>query len=152
MSEGSQSGPPGRAIPFRVFVADDDREMRRMIAESLRRDGHFVLEASDGGALWLDLGHAFYGVQPDGSGSVIISDVRMPGRDGLEILRRMRANPWCPPFILITAFGDPELHKEALSLGAHVVLDKPFDLATLGAAVRQLSQARSAARVPLTVQ
>lgn len=132
---------PSRQIPFRVFVADDDREMRRMIAESLRRDGHFVLEASDGGALWLDLGHAFYGAAPDGQGSVIVSDVRMPGHDGLEILRRMRAHPWCPPFILITAFGDPALHQEALRLGAHVVLDKPFDLSALRSAVLELSRA-----------
>jgi two-component system, response regulator, stage 0 sporulation protein F len=130
------------AVPLRIFVADDDREMRRMIAESLRRDGHFVLEASDGAVLLDELAHAFYGDQPEGSGSLIISDVSMPGRDGLEVLRRMRTHSWCPPFILITAFGDPSLHAEARQLGAQAVLDKPFDMATLRAAVIAYARSR----------
>lgn len=134
--------PPNRSaqrVPFRVFVADDDREMRRLIAESLRRDGHFVIEAQDGAALLSDLGHAFYGDQPDGTRSLIISDVKMPGSSGLEVLRRMRAHPWCPSVILITAFGDAMAHEEAKRLGAHAMLDKPFDLARLRALVSEVA-------------
>ncbi len=128
------------AIPLRIFVAEDDREMRRLIAESLRRDGEFVIEACDGVALADDLRHAFYGDEPDGAGSLIIADVRMPGAGGLEVLRSMRGLPWCPPFILITAFGDPSLHEEARELGAYAVLDKPFDVAELRAAVRRFGR------------
>jgi CheY-like chemotaxis protein len=134
--------------PLRVFLADDDKEMRRMVASALRRDGHFVLEASDGAALLLDLGHVFIGEPPEPVNSVVISDVRMPGRDGLEILRRMREFPWCPPYILITAFGDPDLHEHARKLGARAVFDKPFPLDVLRALVLSIARAESGGDPP----
>lgn len=140
---------PHFSRPLRVFLAEDDREMRRMLATALRNDGHFVLEAQDGAALLLDLGHVFGGPEPDGGASVVVADIRMPGRDGLAILRSLRANSWCPPFILITAYGDRELHAEARELGAHAVFDKPFDLQVLRAKVnsfrpsREVSSARA---------
>jgi CheY-like chemotaxis protein len=131
---------PKAAAPLRVFLADDDAEMRRMIAQALRRDGHFVLEAQDGAGLLLELGHAFWGDEPDpGVASVIISDMYMPARDGLAILRGIRRHPWCPPFILMTAFGDPELHTQARRLGVHAVFDKPFELQRLRFAVSALA-------------
>jgi CheY-like chemotaxis protein len=123
---------------LRVFLAEDDDPMREMIASALRRDGHFVLESANGAALLLDLGHAFFQDGPDAPNSVIISDLRMPARDGLTILRGLRHDPRCPPFILITAFGDPEVHAQARSLGVHAVFDKPFDLAALRATVDQI--------------
>lgn len=140
MAETFQSRQDPR--PLRVFLADDDREMRRMIAMALRRDGHYVLESQSGAALLLDLGHVFLGPSPDTANSVIISDVRMPDRDGLAILRSMRQYPWCPPFILITAFGDPGLHAEAQRAGAHAVFDKPFDLQVLRATVSRIGHTR----------
>jgi two-component system response regulator (stage 0 sporulation protein F) len=121
--------------PLRVFLAEDNPEMRRMLATALRQDGHFVLEASDGHALLVDIGHVYGGPQPDDSASVVVADVRMPGRDALSILRGLREHPWCPPFILITAFGDRDLRDEARRLGAHAVFDKPFDLQVLRAKV-----------------
>ena len=128
---------------LRVFLAEDDREMRRMIAGMLRADGHFVLEAKDGPSLLLDMGHVFTGDPPDRTPSLVITDVNMPGHDGLAILRRMRDQVWCPPFILITAFGDPSLHESARSLGAHAILDKPFDLAVLRTMVASIACAHS---------
>jgi two-component system response regulator (stage 0 sporulation protein F) len=125
---------------LRVFLAEDDPQMRRLIAESLRRDGHFVVEAPDGPALLSDLGHVFWGNHPDGEGSLIISDARMPGRGGLAILHGIRRFPWCPPFILITAFGDQALHDEATRLGVHRIFDKPFDLDDLRQVVNQLAR------------
>jgi CheY-like chemotaxis protein len=127
-------------LPLRVFLADDDSEMRRLIAVALRRDGHFVLESQDGAALLLDLGHAFWGDEPDLRGSVIISDLYMPARDGLAILRGIRRHAWCPPFILMTAFGDDLVHEEARRLGVHAVFDKPFELQALRLAVEQIAR------------
>jgi two-component system, response regulator, stage 0 sporulation protein F len=123
---------------IRVFLAEDDAAMRQMIASALRRDGHFVLEARDGPGLLLEIGHAYWGDLPDSTPTVVISDLRMPGRDGLSILRGLRQHVWCPPFILITGFGDRSIHDEAARLGAHAVFDKPFDLDQLRAAVRRL--------------
>jgi CheY-like chemotaxis protein len=140
------NGTPTIVPALRVFLAEDDVEMRRLIATALRRDGHFVLEAPDGLGLLMDLGHAFWGDQEDrGIRSVIISDIRMPGRDGLEILRGICRMHWCPPVILITAFGDRGLHAHAAALGAHAVLDKPFDLAALRDLVARIATAEGPA-------
>jgi DNA-binding response OmpR family regulator len=125
---------------LRVFLAEDDLELRRLIASALRRDGHLVLESSDGTSLLLDLGGAYLHQGAPDMDSVIISDIRMPGRDGLSVLRSMRQHDWCPPFILITAFGDPNLHQEALRLGALAIFDKPFELGELREAVRRLAR------------
>lgn len=137
---------------LRVFLAEDDAQMRRMVAEALRRHGHSVLEASDGPALLSDLGRVFWGPGTESDDSVIISDARMPGRGGLAILRGIRQFPWCPPFILITAFGDEETHQEAARLGVLRVLDKPFDLDDLLATVDGVARdhERSEARLDAT--
>lgn len=125
---------------LRVFLAEDDTQMRRMIAEALRRRGHAVLESPDGPALLSDLGRVFWGPCADGEDSVIVSDARMPGTGGLAILRGIRQFPWCPPFILITAFGDEQTHQEAARLGVVRVLDKPFDLDDLLAVIEALDR------------
>ena len=129
---------------LRVFLAEDDAQMRRLIAESLRRDGHFVIEAQDGPALLSDLGHVFWGEGGDPDDSLIISDGRMPGRGGLAILHGIRKLPWCPPFILITAFADDATREEARRLGVYRLFDKPFDLDELRQTVKQLARARGA--------
>jgi DNA-binding response OmpR family regulator len=113
---------------LRIFLAEDDDEMRRMIASVLRSDGHVVFEARDGSALARDLQCALWAGSTETAATVIISDVRMPERNGLSVLRGMRYHGDCPPFILITGFGDEHLHMEARRLGAHAVLNKPFDL------------------------
>ena len=141
MQSRVEGGQPQPVI--RVFLAEDDPEMRRLIAAALRSDGHFVLEASDGPALLLELGHAYWGDLPDPTPSVVISDFRMPGRDGLAILKGMRHFSWCPPFILITGFGDESVHELAAGLGAEAVFDKPFDLDQLREAVRRLGRRAS---------
>jgi CheY-like chemotaxis protein len=129
---------------LRVFLAEDDAQMRRMIAEALRRHGHSVLEAADGPALLSDLARVFWGPGTDAEDSVIVSDARMPGRGGLAILRGIRQFAWCPPFVLITAFGDEETHQEAARLGVVRVLDKPFDLDDLLATVDGIARDRRA--------
>jgi DNA-binding response OmpR family regulator len=103
-----------------------------------------VLEAADGPALLRDVGHVFWGEASDSAASLIITDVRMPGRDGLAILRGLRHYPWCPPFMLVTAFGDPETHAEARRLGATAVFDKPFDLDSLRVEVEKVALAAKA--------
>jgi len=114
--------------PPLVLLAEDDEDMRRLIARSLRADGFEVIEACGGIEL---LGHIDAMLQSSDGGravDVIVSDVRMPGRSGLQVLGRLRRSDWSVPVILITAFGDEGLHAEAARLGAAAVLDKPFDL------------------------
>nr|WP_276203615.1 response regulator [Hyalangium minutum] len=118
-------------------MADDQPEMRRLIRGALVRDGYEVVEVANGPALIHALISGLLEEQtraPD----LIITDVRMPGMTGLEVLARLRREAWSIPFILITAFGDEALHREAERLGAARVLDKPFELAELRAAVRRV--------------
>jgi two-component system, response regulator, stage 0 sporulation protein F len=133
VAQSEQSGKTS-GTSIHVLLAEADVEMRWLIASALRRDGHFVLEAQDGPGLLLEIGHAYWGDLPDQTPTVIISDLRMPGRDGLAALDGLRQHAWCPPFILVTGFGDEAVHHEAARLGARAVFDKPFDLDALRAA------------------
>ena len=66
---------------------------------------------------------------------IVISDVRMPGLTGLDVLAILRCANWATPVILITAFGDEATHAEGRELGAVAVFDKPFNVEQLRAAV-----------------
>ena len=119
----------------RILIADDDREMRRLLEHALARAGHEIDEASNGQQL-LALVHeaATNGHRPD----VIVSDIRMPGCSGLHALAETRRLLPQTPVILITAFGDAQTHERAAQLGAVEVFDKPFDLGALLARVNAL--------------
>lgn len=119
-----------------VLIAEDDREMRRLLAEVLRNDGYKVYEVSNGIDLVGFIDRTRAGLRP--TLDVVISDVRMPGCTGLEALAALRTVDWEMQFILITAFGSDSVHGEAYRLGAAAVLDKPFHLRELLRTVRSV--------------
>jgi two-component system response regulator (stage 0 sporulation protein F) len=119
----------------RILVADDDPDMRRLLAAVLHRDGHTVVEARDGMELIDHLARTMWRRQPD-SFSVIVSDVQMPRLTGLDILAALRCTKWETPVIFVTAFGDSETQAKALSLGAVAILEKPLDFDHLRSAVQ----------------
>ncbi len=132
-------GPPHSA---RVIVADDDNEMCRLVAEALRSDGHLVIEVCDGALLLAGLAEALDAERE--SWDLIVSDVRMPGFSGLDLLVALRASDCLTPVILMTAFPDQFAKLQAEKLGA-TMLGKPFELEVLrDAATRILSQERRA--------
>lgn len=113
--------------PARVLLAEDDLEMRRLLAAALRREGYDVLEARDGDhVLEVLADDELRGRRspPD----LIVSDIRMPRRSGLEVLAGIRREGWRTPVLLISAFADGEALNSAYRLGADVVLEKPFDI------------------------
>ncbi len=118
-----------------VLLAEDDDDLRAVLAEALRDDGCDVVEAVDGAAALEYLAAALAGrgglVAPD----VIVSDLRMPGYSGLDLLTRVRRWDDHVPVVLITAFGDQPIHETAERLGAVAVLDKPFSIEELRATV-----------------
>ena len=117
---------PKDARPRRVLLAEDDAEMRKLLAASLRDDGYEVSEVASGTELCRVLAPQL--VHPDADRyHVIVSDIRMPGTSGLEVLEGLSALAELPPMILVTAFGDPETHRQVRELGA-VMLDKPFEI------------------------
>jgi CheY-like chemotaxis protein len=118
--------PPEAASPTHLLLAEDDDEMRAMLADVLRADGYLVTEVSDGEEMvskMLELVDAERHPL-----DVIVSDIRMPGHSGLEVLTLVRSLGLQTPVILVTAFGDLKTHRQAESLGVNAVLDKPFDL------------------------
>lgn len=111
-----------------VLLVDDEPSFRRLYDLTLREAGFETLEASSAEqALELLEAH------PVG---MIVSDVRMPGKDGLELLREVRSLRGELPFLLVTAFAEVRGAVEALRLGAVDYLTKPVDLDELVAAVR----------------
>jgi DNA-binding response OmpR family regulator len=124
----------------RILVAEDDGEMRRLLVDSFRDDGYDVLEAGDGCHLrdYVEylrstiVNGRFFDVD------AIISDIRMPGASGLEVLTEMRRYDSETPVILITAFGDAQTYADAHRAGASAVFDKPFDLDELRGFIKRL--------------
>jgi DNA-binding response OmpR family regulator len=118
----------GLASPARILLAEDDRELRCLLATELRKEGFTVEEAGSGFDLLELLGESTVRNQ---TFDLIVTDIRMPGLTGLSLVEGLR-NGITPgtsgtPVILITAFGDEETHAEANRLGA-AIFDKPFDL------------------------
>ena len=109
-----------------AVVADDDGQMRSLVAMVLREVGFSVLELSDGLAL-VDY------LRSSASPALLVTDLQMPGFTGLQAIRYVRRLGLELPIILTTAFGNPRVHTEAIRLGASAVLDKPFSLSTLRA-------------------
>jgi two-component system alkaline phosphatase synthesis response regulator PhoP len=126
-----------------IFLAEDDDQLRGLLAESLRADGHRVIEASDGDQLEDAIRVCWAGQaalrpiargdpsSPGEADELVICDLLMPGRSGLQVLDDFRGHGWSPPFILMTGFADDDLRAEAMRLGALAVVDKPFALDAL---------------------
>jgi len=123
----------GAVTPITVLVADDDEDMRSLVAETLRADGHAVIEARDGAELLERLEQAL----EHGSGrpEVVVADVMMPHLSGLGVLSALRRAQVHFPVILMTVLADESVHTIAKRLGAVGVLRKPFDVDDLRTAV-----------------
>jgi DNA-binding NtrC family response regulator len=129
-----------------VLLAEDDREMRRLLVATLLKAGCEVIEAGSGVQLWEAVCSIDVRADDQVVIDLIVSDVRMPGKSGLEVLRALRRTSNLTPVVLITGFGDAETHAEAAQLGALAVFNKPFDMADLRKIVVSL-RAALAARV-----
>jgi CheY-like chemotaxis protein len=122
----------------RILLADDDDEMRILVASRLQQDGFQVTAVPDGLRLEELLRDTHFSTGHREAFDVIISDVRMPGRSGLDALAELRADAFNTPFIVITGFADLASRTEALRLGASAVFPKPLDLDDLCMAVAHL--------------
>src|SRR3954451_4984226 len=103
----------------KVYVIDDDDAMR----DSLQ----FLLSTADFDVTLFDSAPAFLEALSSLSFGCVVSDVRMPGMDGIELLRRLTALHSLFPVVIMTGHGDVPLAVEAMKLGAVDFLEKPFD-------------------------
>ena len=112
----------------RVLIVDDESSMREMLSIALGDEGWEVHSAHDGKAAL-----AVLGKQPV---DVVVSDIRMPGIDGVELLRYVREQAPDTAVILITAHASTDSAIEAVRLGAYDYVTKPFDIEELKVTVR----------------
>jgi CheY-like chemotaxis protein len=125
-----------KARATRVLLAEDDTEMRRFLSGVLLEDGYRVVEADNGIELLKRLEPSMIYAKVFGrilEYDMVVSDIRMPGLSGLDVLSALRKYDKETPIVLITAFGDDETHARAMGLGASAVIDKPFDVDELRA-------------------
>ncbi len=135
-AEGIEISPSAVRMP-RILVAEDDAEMRRLLVWRLQNAGFNTVECADGYQLLDNLGHPVLSGEPDDF-DLIVSDIRMPGVTGLEVLEGIHETEWYVPMILITAFGNDEIHQQAERLGAAGMFDKPFDIDLLIERIREI--------------
>jgi len=111
-----------------VHVIDDDEAIRESLA--------FLLRAARIGVKTYPSAAAFLDAPREAATSCVITDVRMPGMSGLDLLRRLKELEIALPVIVITGHGDVPLAVEAMKIGAVDFLEKPFDEEVLLASVR----------------
>jgi DNA-binding response OmpR family regulator len=119
--------------PARVLVVEDDRPIAEVLQRSLRMEGYDVRTSGDGREA-LDAAHAFL---PD----LVVLDLGLPGLDGIEVARRLRAHD-DTPILMLTARDALEARVEGLDSGADDYLVKPFERRELLARMRALLRRR----------
>jgi DNA-binding response OmpR family regulator len=127
----------------RIAVVDDEADIREMLVDFLGSQGYEVIVAADGAALDEVLAQ---GNAPD----LFVLDVGLPGRNGLEIARALRAS-LDPGIIMLTGTGDMVDRVVGLEIGADDYLAKPVALAELAARITAVLRRRSAGQAPVEV-
>jgi DNA-binding NtrC family response regulator len=116
----------------KILLADDERDFRSSVAEALRTDGHDVQECATADEALLSVRKEAY--------DILLTDLRMPGKTGLELLREAAARMPDAILIVLTAYGSLESAVEALRIGAHDYMQKPLRIEGLQRKIRLLLQ------------
>jgi two-component system response regulator FixJ len=107
----------------------------------MRDSLHFLLDAAGFEVRLFETALTFLDVLPSLDFGCVVSDVRMPGLDGMELLKRMKSDQCTFPIVIMTGHGDIPLAVEAMKLGAVDFLEKPFEddrlIGMIEAAIRQ---------------
>lgn len=115
---------------FSVLIVDDEEDITKILKAYFERKGGFqVTTVSDGISALLEFGRA----KPD----LLVLDIMIPGVDGVEVCRRIKADP-SSSTVIIAISGQPEMEKKILQAGGDVFLTKPLDLEKLYNEIRSL--------------
>src|SRR5947207_2049415 len=117
---------------IRVLVADDESRLRELLVRELGRKGHEVEGVRDGEAALTRLRDAAY--------DIVILDMKMPRKEGIEVLRELSAFPEHPQVIVMTGFQEVATAVEAMKLGAYDYLTKPTKIEELEILVRKAAE------------
>jgi two-component system response regulator AtoC len=106
----------------RILIADDDAGIRGMLKDFLEDEG-FAVDETD------DSGRVFESLRSNDPPILVLMDVRMPNKSGIDVLRELAEERGTQlPFIIMTAYGSASLAIQAMQLGAYDYITKPFDL------------------------
>jgi CheY-like chemotaxis protein len=123
-----------------ILVIDDEADVALLFRQCFRRevrDGTYVMRFASSGEGALDL----LGGQVEPRLIAVLSDINMPGMDGLQLLGEIRQRFPDIPVMMVTAYDDDERKRRANDLGAYQFLAKPVDFNHLRAQLRQLADA-----------
>ncbi len=112
-----------------ILIVEDEPATSWALAEGLQDDGFTIdtFPSAEDAWRWLRRGRS----------DLVISDLRLPGMSGLELARKLRRGPHAQPVILVTAYGSPELQRDAERAGVAACFPKPFPMDLLRRAVRR---------------
>ncbi|MFH0856049.1 MAG: response regulator transcription factor [Candidatus Omnitrophota bacterium] len=119
--------------PFKVIIVEDDKDVSALIAYNLRKEGLLVEQVFDGYAAAEKLKNEYF--------NIAVVDIMLPGLDGFDICRRIKSkdNPLSGTFVIVvSAKNSPQDKLYAHIMGADCYFDKPFSVAVLLDAVREL--------------
>ncbi|MEX1199110.1 MAG: sigma-54 dependent transcriptional regulator [Pseudohongiellaceae bacterium] len=125
---------PTRTDPGRILVVEDDQALRELLTEELTDAGYDIEAAGDAETAMAAL--------RERPAELVVSDLRLPGATGLELLKALNEESSRPGFIMITAFGTVEQAVDALKQGADDFLTKPLKLDHLRISVERVLQRR----------
>jgi CheY-like chemotaxis protein len=148
--------PPGAKKPS-LLIVDDDEHLRYIFSSAAERCGEFgaIWQAADGSAALAMLHRMLKAEDPDGGGIFVLTDLSMPGMDGLEFVRAAKSDAATRdvPIVMITSSNIPNAKEDALNAGCCAFFAKPerFDLimkliASLPSAYRNRPDVSSQAR------
>ena len=123
-----------------ILVVDDEPDVALLFRQRFRREvreGTYVIHIANSGEMALE--QLATGIEP--TLIVILSDINMPGMDGLALLARIKERFPDLPVMMVTAYGDDERRRRADELGAFEFITKPVDFENLKTQLRQLSAA-----------
>ncbi len=103
----------------RILIVDDEKKMRRILQIILKDQGYKIDLAQDGNEAWQHFQRTSY--------DLVITDLKMPGKDGMELLRLINKKNSDVPVIVITAYGGVESAVKAIKAGAFDYITKPFE-------------------------
>lgn len=142
-----------RSEPLSILLADDDEGHATLVRRNLRRAGlaNAIVHVRDGEAV-LDFVHARgpWSGRPPAGPLLLVLDIRMPRLDGVEVLRRLKADPATArlPVVMLTTTDDPREIRRCYELGCSLYVTKPIAHDAFVEAIRRLGLCLSIVRVP----